>query len=575
MATDLQFLLNGVPSVPPTEWEKMELQLNWDNSDNLNTSLSTSQFTFEGQTAHDIIDHINSTAVGKGIFVGPKYEITSCTNQTILKGCIDTAAAEASYTCSSVTLPVRDNRIDDLLTDKKDSFSFAYLASLPANAAGRISSADYRLVPYCISSIPDYNTLMSTAITLFLVTKEIAEIIRKTADIVAELAVPPVSLVGAVKLILQAAYLVIMIAATINLVQTLIDCIIQPKKYKKGMYCRTLFQKACAYMGWTFSSTILNQSNGLYYRAAIIPKKITQPNANFIGFKRAADESTTTDSYGYYDGTFGQFIYDMEQIFNAKAVLKGTTLFFERIDHWNIYSSITLPNLDLTGINNGSYKYNAHELSSNYYFSWQLDNNELNTYDHYEGTSCQMQASVTGFTDQTRTLLQGLTEKRPALSLGKRKEVLTGPEKVLNTIINIMTFFTGLSPIPNRIGWLLLSNDFTGNPKFVILDSGDKIATNNKTLTSATYLMNNYHNINFPLNDQWLVYEGWEIPFCCDDYVAVMNSNFITTFDNRLGKITNLRWQMGSDTALIDFKVKPQGGTYTTNITQTIITDLR
>lgn len=186
-----------------------------------------------------------------------------------------------------------------------------------------------------------------------------------------------------------------------------------------------------------------------------------------------------------------------------------------------------------------------------------------------------MQATPVVSINTKNILLQNLVEKRLAFSLAKRKEVLTAPEKVLDTIINIFTFFTNNSPIPNRIGWLLLSNDFTGVQKFMILDASDKISISNKSLTSATTLMNNYHSINFPLQDQWLVYEGWEIPFCCDDYIEVKNCNYIRTSDGRLGKITSLKWQMGSDTAIIDFRVKPTGGTYTNNLNQQLISDLR
>lgn len=575
MANNLQFILDGDSSVPPTEWPKLELQLNWDQSDGLAASLSTSQFTFEGNAAHRVLERIRKgTNSGVGILEGMPFEITDCNSLTALKGCADTAAAEAVYRCDRVTLPVRDNRIVDYLNDRKDGFSFAYLASLPVGAPGKISPSDYRLIPYCISSIPDYNQLLSTGITLFLITKEIAEIIRKTADIIAELSVPPVTLVGAVKLILQAAYLVIIVVAIIKLVQTFIDCIIQPKKYKKGMYFRTLMQRGSAYLGLSFSSTILDNPNSPYYRAAVIPRKIVQPNTG-LGFKRAADENTTATSYGYYDGTFGQLIAQLEDVFNAKAVVRGSTLYFERVDFWNNTSSFTLPNLDLDGINNGSYRFNASELVSNYFTIWDLDNQELNTYDDYEGTSCQMQCTPVIVNDQKNVLLQHLTERRLGFSLGKGKKKLTGPEKAMQAIISIMAFFTGF-PLPaSRIDWLLLSNDFTGQQKFVVLDSSDKIHPNNKVLTSATTLMNNYHSVSFPLQNQWMLYEGWEIPFCCDDYVALLNNNVIRTFDGRLGKMLNLRWQIGSDVAVIDFKVRPVGGRYTNNLNQQIITDLR
>lgn len=574
MATDIQFQI-GTSTIPPTEWQKMELQLSWDQSDGLAQSLSSSQFTWEGSAAHEVLNHIaNGMNGGVGIMEGLPLAFTTCNNLQILVGCADTAAAEAEYRCDRVVLPVRDNRISDYLADRKDSFRFAYLASLPNNAAGKISQSDYKLIPYCISTIPDYQALLSTAITLFLVTKEIAEIVRKTADIIAELSVPPVTIVGAIKLLLQIAYLAVMIVAIIKLVQTLIDCIIQPKKYKKGMYCRTLVQKACDYLGLQFSSTILNSSASQFYRSAIIPRKIVQPNAGYLSFKRAADESQTTDSYGYYDGTFGQLLTELEYIFNAKAVVRGNVLYFERVDFWNNQSSIQLPDLDLYGKNNGTYRYNASELASNYFLLWNLDNEDLNTYDNYNGTSCQMTAKPNVIANQKNVLLQNLIERRFEFALAKRKETLTAPEKVLQTIVNLMAYFTGFPAFANRIGWLLLSSDFTSVPKFCILDSANNIHQNNQTYTSATYLMNNFHTVSLPLNNQWMMYEGWEIPFCCEDYIALLNNNCIKTFDNRLGKVLNLRWQIGSDVATIDFKVRPVGGRYTNNITQTLISDL-
>jgi hypothetical protein len=573
--TELQFFISNQPSIPPTEWEKLELQLAWDR-DEPSASLTTKQFSFEGAAAKTVNTWISSgTNSGPGIMEGLDFRISTCTNITALQGCLDTAAAEADYRCDKVVLPIRDNRIRDFITDRADGFSFSTLAALPNNAPGKISNSDYRLVPYCISSIPDYGQILSTSLAIFTITKEIAELIRKTGDLVAEAAVPPVTLVAAVKVILQAVYLLVMIAALITLVQAFIDNIIQAKKYKKGMYVRTLFIKACQYLGLTFSSTILNSSASLYYMAAIIPRKIVQPHpTNPLSFSRPADESQPGNSYGYYDGTFGQLIREMEDIFNAKARLRGTVLYFEKQDYWNNQSSHTLPDLDLYGKNNGSYKYNAHELAANYLSIWQVDNQELNTYNDYEGTSCQMQAKPNVISNSKNILLQGLVEKRFAYALGKRKTKLTGPEKAIEAIIIAMAFFTGL-PLPaSRIGWLLLSNDFTGVQKFVILDSSDNISLQNKTHTSATFLMNNYHSTSFPLSNQWLIYEGWEIPFCCEDYITLLNNNVIKTFDGRLGKVTNLRWQMGSDVAVIDFKVRPSGGRYTNNISQTIITDL-
>lgn len=568
---DLQFILDGDSSIPPTEWQKLELQLAWDN-DHPSSMLSTKQFTFEGKAAKRINTWISNgtTSGGKGIMEGVPFEINAGSNITALKGCVDIAAQEAVYRCDKVVVPVRDNRIKDYLDDRAGGFSFAFLTTLPSTNPARITQSDYVKIPYCISSIPDYSQLLSTGLAIFTIKNALEEGIKNLAIVTAGL-IPPTTIWAAIAIVLQVAFLGLQILALIKLIQLFIDNIIQKKKYKKGMLIRTLYQKACSYIGLSFSSTILNNPASNYFRAAIMPRKIVQPtNGNY--FIRPADESLSNTSYGYYDGTFLDLIHETELLFNARAVIKGSTLHFERKDHWNSQASIRLPDIDLYGVNNGQYRYNASELYSNIFCIYELDNNELNTYDDYYGTSCQMQAKPITIGNNRNLLLQGFMERRFPFALAKRKIKLTAIEKVMQDIINLIVGFPAFG---SRIGWLLLSNDFTGTQKFVILDSTNKVHPNNANWTSAATMMQQFHSIDYPLNNQWMLYEGWEIPFCCDDYVALLNNNVIKTFDNRLGKVTKLNWEIGSDVAVIDFKVRPVGGKYTTNISQQLIANLR
>lgn len=569
----LQFFLDNAPCIPPKEWQALEMELNWATGAPVGT-LSTSKFTFEGKAAHDINTYVaNGTNGGRGILEGMPFKIIDCNNLTALQGCIDTA--DGIYKCDSIELPIRDNRIKDYFTDRMDGFTFAYLKSLGANQPGRITTSDYINIPYVISSIPNYTQLLSTSITIFLLTKEIAEIVRKSADIGAELSVPPVTIVGALKLLFQVIYFLVMIPAAISLVNKFISAIYQPIKYKKGMYVRTLITRACSFLGLTFQSTILTSSGSKYYNSAIIPRKIVHPNTNWLSFQRPIDEAQpNSNAYGHFDGTLGDLVRGLEDMFNAKFVQRGTNVYFERIDHWNNIASYTLPNIDLNGVNNLSYKYNASELPSNYLTIYSLDSEDLNTYDQYGGTACQMQCSPNIMGDRKNVLLNGLVEKRLPFALGKRKEVLTQIEQDINIIMQIASFFSGFAQPQSRIGCLLLSSDFIGVPKFVILDQGNKIKSTNAVDTSATTLMNNYHSVSFPLSDQWLMYENVTVDFCCEDYVTLLNNNTIRTIDGRYGKLISLKWQIGSTQATIDFKIRPHNNRYTNNLNQVIISDL-
>lgn len=591
--SSLQFILGGNPNLPPpTEWQKLELQLNWD-LDHPAASLSTSKFTFEGASAHYLNDRIaQGVNGGEGIFVGADYQIIDCNNITALEGCVDTAAAESVYRCDRVEAPVKDTRIKDYLTDNWDGFSFAYLNSLTGNSPGRILSSDFIDIPYTVSTIPNYSQLLSTGLAIFCIEREVEDVIRSIGDLTGTTAQPTTTLLGVVEIIIYLIYLAAIIIALIKLVQLFIAYIFQTPKYKKGMYVRTLCQRAAAYLGITFSSTILNNPSSTYYRAAVIPKKIQQYNPNtFLSFKRPVNEQGSSTAYGYYEGTFGDFAKQLENIFNARFRLLNGIMYFERQDSFNNQSAFQLPNIDLFGLNNGSYRYNCSELASNYFATWKLDSTELNTYDDFGGTNAQMMATCTHIANPYNNLLRGLTSIEFEFALGKRKDHLIDVEKVLNNIIGAIFGFSntitslinsiGNINIPqlptgilnNRVGWLLASTDYFNEPKFVVLDSSNKIASNNRTLTSVEYLFNNYHYVNFPLTNQWIIYEGWEIPFCCADYVKLLDNNEIKTFDNRIGKITNLRWQIGTEIATIDFKVRPPNNRYTNNITQLIMAD--
>jgi hypothetical protein len=571
---------------PPAEWQQMELQINFDN-DNPSATLQTSQFTFEGTAAK----FINNWISLNGIFQGIPFKITDCNTLTVLDGCLDLAADEATYECDRVVVPVRDNGLRDYLDDRAKSFRFATLADLPATAPGAITTNDYIALPYDVEdetkSAIEEMIAFSTFISL---TNEAIKTVRDVGDIIADLANPVTTANAILQAALLLVYLTALIVAWINVVQQLIASFIQIKKHKLTMLYRTLFQRGCAYLGLTFQSTIFSQ-NSPHYNSAHIPRKVADyDRSNFINRIREYDElQTLNESYGYYDGTFAEFINEVELIFNAKARLIGNVLQFERFDYWNIPTPYTLQNVDTE-----PYQYNASELAANYLFSWQLDPQDMNTYGEYVGTNCQMQASVTSVLIRKNILLDNLVEIRPNLALGKRKEVLSRVEQLVDSAITALTNFANtitsainailsvlpgniqIPPLPGnlinqRVGWLRLSSDFIGVPKFVILDGSNNIDANNHLYTSAQYLMQNYHSASFPLQNQWLIYKDQEVPFCCEDYSYLRQSNGMRTFDNRFAKAITIRWQLGADIAKIDYRVKPITGRYDNNITETLI----
>ena len=133
--------------------------------------------------------------------------------------------------------------------------------------------------------------------------------------------------------------------------------------------------------------------------------------------------------------------------------------------------------------------------------------------------------------------------------------------------------------IDNRIGMLMLENDFVSTPKMVLIDqkSNDrntKLKSTNKSVLNSVYLHNNYHFIDsfdkeiYSDTNQYKIYEVENVPFCYDDYQKVKENNKIIDGENE-GVIDSLTWNVYEQTANITFRVNE---IYTNNLETKIIT---
>ena len=374
---------------------------------------------------------------------------------------------------------------------------------------------------------------------------------------------------------------------------------------------------------------------------------------------------------GYYDGTYGQLLRDLKLMFNAKVTIEESStggrpiLRLERIDYSTSQDLYNLPPID----NNDAFRFNVNDFNANYLVEFSLDSADKNTYAPYIGTVYQSRTQPkTGTTDLT--LMKGLNQVSIPFALGKRKETKTIPEKILlpiiieieqiingvsvlvnglifavwlagnvmitqiNNIIDTVNGLPGGVDIPNinpdilgdieelplvpineivsigdnRIGMLLLENDFINVPKIVKIDTvatqttdfdwgtgqvagveidlnvfteyvigislsnidygANKVNIDNDTILSAENIYNKFHYINSfvpttngdPTNtsdlkhNQWKLYEFENVPFCYEDYLKVRKDNKII-FVDKFGLIDGIEWNIYNENAKISFRV--------------------
>lgn len=599
-------------------------------------SVMSTEFEWLGDTAKKINDYIEQgTAGGRGIYEGIGLKIEACNQNLGFDLILDLAHENARYECDRVSCPIKESGKVDWLNTVAAGFNFWYLSSptylqdANFNPLAQITFSDYKKTPYVITEIPNGTRIVSLTVPLFILTWQAVVMLQKLIDdavILAGYISNSVQLGGGVGLLVAGIVNVMvdiiqiyfLVNEIIKLVHDIIDNIIQAKKYKLCMRVEDLFKKACAYLGLSFSSSIFSTLS-IYYDTTWMPKKIVQPVQDFnlltnANFKRPEDENSGLGTpYGYYDGTFKDFIEDMMVIFNAEVLIKNGVLYFEEKHYWNIQNAYVIDNTDEIGFTYNlpaPHGTNASECPSNYALAFQLDDNELNTIHEYVGTTCdvQVQPLVVG---NNKHLLNsnGLAITFPC-ALAKRKETLTKPEMLINDMIDelnklvpalniaiplLISIMFGLpgfiagfligkvfNPIPNniltRIGWLQLSNDSFSIPKiFVGTQIGDdwELHSNNYERMSAQALMYWFHGKNLATRgNQYLTYFDKKFKFCCADFQKVLDSNYFKVYDESgqlvYGKFTKMVWDLESEIAIADYRINEL---FTTNLTERLIID--
>lgn len=448
-------------------WRDLEIEVNFDEEEGQGV-IKSGQLEFTGSLARKINTwNDQGMSGGVGIFEGPPFRIEACSGSVVFGGCINTAECNTSYECDKVVAPLRSNKID-FINDRASSFSPAYLASLPPNQPGKITTGDYILIPYIINTIPDYVNVMVAGISLYAMIKELEEVGEKTKAVIQEVAgdtvmtttssLPTVNvgigmavgrvLVDILRITFYILYLLLIIQFIIQLIQMIFDNLIQRVKYKKAMRIITLFQRCSTYLGMSFSSTLLTGTS--HKNDVIIPRKTAfdkSDNKNattiisqtMLGAKtynrKDYDDAINLKSTGYYDGTFADLILGEELRLNAELRIIGNTLHFETKEFFANTSNYIIPNIK--NKNGDPHGTNACQLASNYIISYTLDDIEENTYDQYTGTSCQMQIVPSAILNKRNILLKNLTEIILPYSLAKIKTDLSAVEQVVSALYDV------------------------------------------------------------------------------------------------------------------------------------------
>ena len=546
--------------IPPKEWKGLSIENVFDST---GERLSTSSFTWVDEPAIKMMTYFENgiTGTSNGILEGLPYQVTfDCdgTSYTIVKACINLASSETEFDyCDIVKAPIKETGNKDFLNTRADSFRFEYLASLSPTSAGYIGSSDYIDIWYMDGAYPRKAEIIMAAITIFIISKEIYETIKRIVDVISATSG---GVTGAVETALQlvalAIYLAVLIIALVNLILDLIDLIFPFVYFHRGMYVRTLCQKACAYLGFTFSSTIFSASSFSYNQYILPPKDI---EGKKVG--------VTSNEVGYYQGTFGDLLRALIEQYNAEITIIGNVLYLERKGYFSNFSTYRIP--EVKSIR--AYTTNAEEVNANYTIEYIYDKIDLNDYDAENGRIIQATHEPISVHDKKNILLQGLKQRLIPFTLVNVKTSTSRLEQVMATIFNLISSLISAmssvisgsgasSPIiPSSINILNIDTHFISEHKTGIYLGSGKTDPLTATKIGARALWVNYHFIEMikpiysSIGNQWYKYKG-KVPMCCEDYMQLLNNNY-ATYKGVASRVTSVKWNPYDQVADIEFEV--------------------
>lgn len=578
--------LNGQQVEEPVNWQDLEITLDF-SKDALEPTISLDNLDFVGDTAKQIIALLETN----GYYQGIEYRIDTgpvLSPSLSYQGYLDPTSDPVIKACDQIQIALKKRQGADWLVETADSFSFRYLSSAEYNGPGKIVNSDYTGVPYIINHIPNGTQLILLSISSFLLTKQLIDsiksIAKQTTDVIEGVtptvgtsvglgagvvtAWPIGKIIGSIlKIAIEVAFAVSLIVGLVKLIEEIIEQLAPKKRFHLGMGVKDLALKACEHLGLTLKSDLLDSlDNGNKW--VVIPSKSHKGGEPPQGTPVAGWVESGVPSANDGIDTFGDLIRFIETTWNADYKLKDGVLEIERKDFWSDLSSFVIPDT-LTNQDDlrNEYTFNTSEIWSNYVISWSKDLQDQNTLSNLDGLVFQAVTGVKAVQDIELVNLKGLKRVSIPMSMAVRKNKLTAVEEVLKAFLTAADFLSGqldssssfAAQFSARIGSMHLSSHFLSRPKMVVM-AGSSLALEQRQIMSAQQLWEQYHYIETFVtidneNNQQLIYKEQEIPFCNDDFVSLVDNNFVTTTSGEQAKITNVVWSNFNDSAIITYRV--------------------
>lgn len=499
-----------------------------------------------------------------GPFEGIPYDIVTNSGIT-LQYYID-LQEDTVFRDFEIEVKIKRRFSKDNFFERADSTTFELM-----NAKGvNFDSFD---VPYVIIPDNQVETAIGLAISIYVVTKDTIDQIIALSETITTIIDSVTPEVGAgvttdpaeiatlvVKALLQLAVVALLLVALLKLVQQLFELIFPKVRYFQGIKVKRLLEQSCAYLGYTFSSTLLDGISGL----TILPVPLVKEKKswwdelqNDLNFAFNKGYPTAGDS----TPTLGSLIIALENQFNARTKVLNGHVEFEIRNYWqDLSQTAIIPALNLQDDRQEEYRYNVDEIWKRYYIKYQVDYSDLFTVDFYDPNDAEYSTEPVNIGNADLVSIRGLNEIQIPWALGGRKSGLNWLEKLakgfFELVDGVINAFGGngnyAAQIEGRIGVLQVSQQFFSQTK-MLYTIGGKQPSNYADLISAGAIYRNYHAINeIEIND-YKVYTGVPLRMNDEEFVTLLNNNY-AEINGVICEILTIEYKDEESIATISYK---------------------
>jgi len=530
------FDYNGSTFVPSNA-EEIGVKLDW-TGDAREAELTVDSILLENDGKRFVLEHIEAL----GIFEG--MPITATIGGIQIDYYIDLTDANTKISANgdgAIEVTIKRRKAVDWFRQQADGMSFEAL-----NITHPISTLQ---IPYLIVKDNQLEMLIMLAISTYTLVKALVEGIQGLVDVIAagtvESATPipsvpvPTTNIGAIiafvlRILAYVVYLAALTLALIDLTKQMIELLFPPIRNFKGCTVLELFNKGCAKLGYSFSSTILSDLSKL----TILPVPLQKTNESIFTNLFTLDNGSYTKGYPTANdtvSTFGRLIQETQEMFNAKIRIVGNTVYLERRDYWIENSGVTIKNtLNIQDKRENQHSYDSSVWWKRYYMHYQTDPSDVHTLDQIDRTDVEYSTEPVTVQNADLVSIKGLVDIAIPYAFAIRKNQLTFVEEAAipfaKAADEVVQFFGGDSDyeaqIQGRVGITQISQQYFTVTKLMYAVNGRQ-PDNYLDLIGASKLYTDYHAIN-KVKENFQSSFSARIPFSKSKFSDLIDNNFVT-----------------------------------------------